>query len=61
MRAIAASAARGRVGVLGRMCGRVLCACFSRACGRGGVWFARFLVVFRLVLGVFFGGCFGVV
>lgn len=27
----------------------MLCACFSRACGRGGVWFARFLVVFRAV------------
>lgn len=42
----------------------MLCACFSRACGRGGVWFARFLVGFSAVFGggfaCLFGGCFWV-
>lgn len=41
----------------------MLCACFSRACGRGGVWFARFLVGFAgglvWVSVAVFGGCCG--
>lgn len=62
MRAIAASAARARVGALGRMCGRVLCA-YQSSREFGAVvlgalvtpFFARFSPPF---LGGFFG-CFG--
>lgn len=54
-----------------RTCGRVLCACISRARGRGVGWFVRFLVgfagglvwvsvaVFGGVCGWVFGGGFG--
>lgn len=41
----------------------MLCACFSRVCGRGGVWFACFLVDFAgglvWVSVAVFGGCCG--